>query len=88
MQQIEISNYNSSLMWKTIKNVLNKGLKKQVHLQDLQNENGTLKKSSKESEKKFNIYFSAVGKTLAGKIPQPTGISSSFQCNLNNSFFF
>jgi len=87
MQQIASSNNNSSLMWKTIKNILNKGHTKQVHLQDLQNEDGTLTKSSKESADKINTYFSVVGKTLASKIPQPTVIPPSFQCNLNNSFF-
>jgi len=55
MQQIASS--NSSLMWKTMKNILNKGHKKQVHLQDLQNEDGTLTKSSKESADKINTYF-------------------------------
>jgi len=35
MQQIASSNNNSSLMWKTIKNILNKGHKKQKDLQDL-----------------------------------------------------
>ena len=87
MQQIASSNNNSSLMWKTIKNILNKGHKTQVHLQDLQNEDGTLTKSSKESADKINTYFSVVGKTLASEIPQPTVIPPSFQCNLNNSFF-
>ena len=87
MQQIASSNNNSSLMWKTIKNILNKGHTKQVHLQDLQNEDGTLTKSSKESADKINAYFSVVGKTLARKIPQPIVIPPSFQCNLYNSFF-
>jgi len=86
MQEIASSNNNSSL-WKTIKNILNKGHKKQVHLQDLQNEDGKLTKSSKESADKINTYFSVVGKTLASKIPQPTVIPPSFQSNLNNSFF-
>jgi len=66
---------------------LNKGHKKQVHLQDLQNEDGTLTKSSKESADKINTSFSVVGKTLDSKIPQPTVIPPSFQYNLNNSFF-
>ena len=74
MQQIASSNNNSSLMWKTIKNMLDKGHKKQVHLQDLQTEDGALTKSSKESADKINTYFSVVGKTLASKIPQPTVI--------------
>ena len=86
MQQIEISNNNTSLMWKTIKNILNKGHKKQEHLQDLQNEDGTLTKSSKESADKINTYFCVVGKTLARKVPQPIVILPSFQFNLNNSF--
>jgi len=62
------------------------GINKQVHLQDLQNDDGTLTKSSKESADKINTYFSVVGKTLASKIPQPTVITPSFQCILNNSF--
>jgi len=41
-------------MRKTIKHILNKGHKKQAHLQDLQNEDGTLTKSSKESADKIN----------------------------------
>ena len=57
MQQIASSNNNSSLMWKTIKNILNKGHKKQIHLQDLQNEDSTLTKSSKESADKINLFF-------------------------------
>ena len=68
------------------KNILNKGHKKQVHLQDLQIEDGTLTKSSKDSADKINTCCSVVGKTLASKIPQPTVIPPSFQCNLNNSF--
>ena len=87
MQQIASSNNNSSLMQKTIKKILNKGYKKQVHLQDLQNEDGTLTKSSKERADKINTYFSVFGKTLASKMPQPTVIPPPFQCNLNNSFF-
>jgi len=78
MQQSASSNNNSSLMWKTIKNILNKGHKKQVHLQDLQNEGGTLTMSSKESADKINTYISVVRKTLASKIPQPTVIPPSF----------
>ena len=66
---------------------MNKGHKKQVHLQDLQNEDTTLTKSSKGSVDKINTYFSVVGKTLASKIPQPTVIPPSVQCNLNNSLF-
>ena len=65
---------------------MNKGHKKQVHLQDLQIEDGTLTKSSKDSADKINTCCSVVGKTLASKIPQPTIISPSCQCNLNNSF--
>jgi len=59
MQQIGISNNNTSSMWKTIKNVLNKGYKKQVHLQDLQNEDGTLTKSSlkKVQTKSIHIFL-------------------------------
>ena len=66
---------------------MNKGHKKQIHLQDLQNEDGRLTKSSKESADKINTYFSVVGKTLASKIPHTTVFPPSFQCNLNNSFF-
>ena len=64
MQQIACSNNNSSVMWKTIKNISNKGRKKQIYLQDLQNEHGTLTKSSKESADKINTYFSVVGKKI------------------------
>jgi len=87
MQQIVISNNNSSLMWKTIKNILNKGHTKQIHLQDLQIEDGTLTKISKESADKTIHIVCVVGKTLARKISQPTVIPPSFQCNFNHYFF-
>jgi len=57
MQQIASGNDNSSLMWKTIKNILNKGHKKQVQLQDLQYEDGTLTESSKEVQTKSILTF-------------------------------
>jgi len=44
---------------------LNKGHKKQEHLQDLHKEGGTLTKSSKENADKINTYLPVVGKTLA-----------------------
>jgi len=87
MQQIVIINNNSSLMWKTIKSILNKGHTKQIHLQDLQIEDGTLTKISKECADKTMHIVCVVGKTLARKISQPTVIPPSFQCNLNHYVF-
>ena len=72
--QIKHTHHNSSLLWKTVNDILNNRETKLQDISVIKNEIGELREDPSEISTAFNDYFSNLGKNMASKIP---GLSSS-----------